>query len=549
MTVRVPLAGPTQRIDPRAGSPASLARCLLRAVVLTALGVPVMAGDWYVDALLGDDANHGQSPVAAWRTLSHALAEIALQPPDEHTLHVGPGTYDTAHGETFPLGPPPLLRIVGTQGSAATVIAGPTGVPFAPLLAYPGTLLFDARSGASGLTLLDAETGISVGSGGLGSTPLFEDLVVRGMGAAGISVTGYASPFPLRAPAHPIFRRVEIAECEVGIWLYAQAGSLGSASALVTLEDCLVRDGSSDGVRVQAFGNAAAHAFLERCRILRSGGSGILAETAPEITSARVTARATLVAHNQQHGLHGWTSGSAFGQFTLTDCTIAHNLQRGVLAESSFETQFRNCILAGNAGDLETIQATSAWYSNSQDGALLGLPGCIAADPLFVDPTGGDFRLAWGSPCIDSGDPASAGSLDLLGGLRPYDGDLDTVPAPDMGALEFRTLHLAGTPRIGAILPCESWGPAGAAVRLLYTRHPPVGPVGTPYGVLVLERALVQVHPLPALPGSGPLSWSLRVPLDPALVGSSFSFQTVTASAIAPFGAALGNPETFVVLP
>jgi hypothetical protein len=58
------------------------------------------------------------------------------------------------------------------------------------------------------------------------------------------------------------------------------------------------------------------------------------------------------------------------------------------------------------------------WIGELED--MLGVDGNINADPLFVDTTGSDYRIAWGSPCIDTGDPNS--------GLDP-----DSTQA-DMGA-------------------------------------------------------------------------------------------------------------------
>jgi len=62
-----------------------------------------------------------------------------------------------------------------------------------------------------------------------------------------------------------------------------------------------------------------------------------------------------------------------------------------------------NCIIWGNGIDLgETAAAT---YSNIEDGDAG--TGNISVDPMFVDPSRGDYHLQAGSPCIDARDPAS----------------------------------------------------------------------------------------------------------------------------------------------
>jgi len=73
----------------------------------------------------------------------------------------------------------------------------------------------------------------------------------------------------------------------------------------------------------------------------------------------------------------------------------------------------------------------------------------IDADPLFVDPDNGDYRLQAGSPCIDAGDNSAVPpdiTTDLDGDPRFVD-DPDTAdtgfgdpPVVDMGAYEFQGL-------------------------------------------------------------------------------------------------------------
>ncbi len=76
----------------------------------------------------------------------------------------------------------------------------------------------------------------------------------------------------------------------------------------------------------------------------------------------------------------------------------------------------------------------------------LGGIGNIDADPLFVDPINGDYRLSAGSPCIDAGDNAAVPediTTDLDGNPRFVDDPTtaDTgngVCHVDMGAYEFQ---------------------------------------------------------------------------------------------------------------
>jgi hypothetical protein len=69
-----------------------------------------------------------------------------------------------------------------------------------------------------------------------------------------------------------------------------------------------------------------------------------------------------------------------------------------------------------------------------------GLNGNISADPLFVDPENGDYRVRMTSPVIDAGNDAvpQIQPVDLTGGARVVDGNGDGLAHVDMGALEYR---------------------------------------------------------------------------------------------------------------
>jgi hypothetical protein len=61
-------------------------------------------------------------------------------------------------------------------------------------------------------------------------------------------------------------------------------------------------------------------------------------------------------------------------------------------------------------------------------------------DPGFVDGPGGDFRLLWSSPLLDSGvsTPYTAQGLTLDRRKRVVDGNLDGTVKPDLGAFEYQ---------------------------------------------------------------------------------------------------------------
>jgi len=121
--------------------------------------------------------------------------------------------------------------------------------------------------------------------------------------------------------------------------------------------------------------------------------------------------------------------------------------------------------------------------------------GMIDADPLFVDPTGGDFHLKWDSPCRDTGDNSAPNlpAEDFEGDPRIAYGTVD------MGADEFYH-HLYYT---GNATP-------GASIELKFTDLPGSSPVGLYYcvsGVLdpPIPGAYGSWYLLPPVFGTGPI--------------------------------------------
>jgi len=505
------------------------------------------AGDWYVDAVNGNDANDGLTAATPWRTLTHAMGAIPSQPPLVlETIHLAAGVYDPQLGEVYPLAVRPLTRIVGAPLGPPAILDG-GGAQF--ILGYwpdPNTPV-DDETGADSLTLRNAVSGLLVIASNGDASPTFSDLRIRDTTGPGVQVTASSGGMFMVAHAAATFEDLDIESCEEGMLVQSSAGHFESAAAEAFLTNSTVRGSSLDGIRLSATGNGSAYATLERCRILSNGRHGTWAWIYGGYNTAHVTASASSIAENGECGLLVESAGTSGGAVTLTDCTVAGNGQAGVRGISA---QLRNCVVAGNGDDLDVWPGNLfARYTISGDGALAGVPRCLTGDPLFVDPGAGDFRLRFESPCVDIGDPAAAGRADLFGHTRPYDGDLDTVSAPDMGAFEFEPLRHYGTPHVGRRIHFELWGPPGAQSRLWFNRLPLVAPSSTPFGSLYLDaQGYVELGPH-ALGSSLPLRLDLRVPNDPNLVGTTYSFQSLTSSNGAPQGWALSNPITFVIAP
>ncbi len=510
------------------------------------------AADWYVDVALGNDAHSGSSPVSAWRTISHAVQVLSGQPPGEHTIHIAPGVYSPLSGESFPLRPPPGVLLVGDGGASATTL---DALGSQLLLTYYSSPTngwrFDANSGARGLRLIGAGYPLSVVAADFGpAAPSFRDLVIEGAQFSGVGVDAVATDFGSGAGAAPRLERVEIRSCgEHGVSVNAYAEFFAQADARVELVDVRVSGCAGDALRLESAVNSSVRARVTRSRFTHCGGHGVQAINGSFYGTAEVDLFDSLIADNLGYGVWA-TSGTPGGGVTRLDgCTLARNQLGGFRLDGAWQGgSIANSIFAGHTLDLPGLQLGASW-SCSANGEFAGSPTCIAADPQFVDADAHDYRLRWGSPCIDRGGPQALTSLDLAGRPRNVDGDLDTVLASDMGALEFETLALHGTPRLGAVLDFEISGAPGAHSLLLMSRSPLGAAQATPFGEFGLQRARIVGEVWLPLGAAQPFVLQRRVGLSPSLVGATFAFQCLTDSSAAPLGRALSNPISLVVLP
>jgi hypothetical protein len=158
------------------------------------------------------------------------------------------------------------------------------------------------------------------------------------------------------------------------------------------------------------------------------------------------------------------------GGATMVNCTITQH-SGGYLFDGD-NAWLANCIVSEN-GTTELGSQQIVVVASLVEGGWPG-DGNIDADPLFVDPANGDFRLSPSSPCIDAGDNTAVPDgidTDLDGNPRFVD-DPDTVdtgygdpPIVDMGAYEYQIpcpWDLDGDGNVNVVdllMVIASWGP------------------------------------------------------------------------------------------
>jgi hypothetical protein len=488
------------------------------------------ASEWYVDAVNGSNANNGSSPSTAWRTITHAVANVPIGAVE--TINIAAGTYNQALGESFPIRLKPGQQLIGAPGAerpalSATNSNGVTLIRFESLPSQP--LDFGPESRVERLDLRRAGAGIDIVAHAGRVSPTIVDVRLERLSVHGISIDTAG------AVSEPTLERVETRDCQLSVVFHCLLVT-GSGPSVVTARDCSFTQSSSTGVTLWG----PAEVRLERCNfdtiadaaIWNLGGA-----------STRVACSDSVIAYG------GWAVESNGGDIALARCTIANMLLPISLQAGALELDHCIAVASGAvvaAGPTASVTATRSLIS---DGSFDGVNGCFSGDPGFRNGADGDFRLRWGSPCIDAAFvSAPAGASDVIGTSRELDGNLDTLGKTDLGAYEFQPLELTTTGAIGSTLRLENWGP-NTPSTIYWARAGLAGSQSTPFGAFQLDPQLARVFRFTTAGAATPAVTLRPIPNQIALVGHTFSFQALTDSPAAPLAKAFTNGTEFTVTP
>ena len=204
-----------------------------------------------------------------------------------------------------------------------------------------------------------------------------------------------------------------------------------------TVRDCTFKNSTSAGL----VHDHSLSALTERVVCKRNGTWGYQAYG----TKSAIAKNCVIVGNG--NGAYLWDTGTGA---EIWNCTIANSTIYGGIRAYAGKCKAYNCIVANNTAygiydDTQQLdhgynlvyghQAGTNYYrpdlgSNSE--ALMKKPTDLAKPPRFVNSQTGDFRLAKGSPAINSGlNSPGVVDNDMLGNARPM------YKVTEMGAYEY----------------------------------------------------------------------------------------------------------------
>lgn len=249
-----------------------------------------------------------------------------------------------------------------------------------------------------------------------GGSPTFEDCVITD-NHSNFFWLNVGGGLYLRGCSMATFRRCTISRNSAD-WGAAAAISGGS----VLFEDCTITEHEE---RVECMSLSEGEYELRNCVINGNNGTGIKASGMMEKLVLKMTN--CLLAQNL-----GGIEASYECVLTLTNCTVADNDGYELKLHRESEATIKNCIIWGDQEDFEdnTDNGTQVAHSCIVGDHPWPGTGNLNMDPLFRDPSEGDYRLQRRSQLIDAGTRIGAPNNDLDGNRRPCGQGVD------MGAYE-----------------------------------------------------------------------------------------------------------------
>lgn len=382
---------------------------------------------YYVDAVYGSNLTGDGSLQAPWQTITYALSQITSSNVE---IHVAPGTYNQALGESFPLVMESDVSLIGA-GYATTIIAGNSAAnnPNYSLLYFPPTETYTVTTVISGFKITNGSQGVRVDGSPAGSAPTLQENWLTGnyIGIQTYSIAG--------RQAYTVIKDNLVSGNVYGIHDWA-ADHSSTANALI--ENNRVTENTSAGIRCYAASvydpRASCSPTIKNNLISDNGESGIVC-TLVWTSYCKPLIIGNQIADNQTWGIReeilggccegegsvsmliinnfifGNGSGGAYffdyESPIFINTTIADNHAYGIWAATASDAKVINSIVWGQDHNLMTGVGNVS-YSDIGDGGYAGINNNVALNPKFVDAAHADYHLLPTSPLLNGGNSAAA---------------------------------------------------------------------------------------------------------------------------------------------
>lgn len=240
-----------------------------------------------------------------------------------------------------------------------------------------------------------------------------------------------------------------------------------------TLRDTEIFSNFSRTTGMKGIGLYIAGGLAERCiisnnnqsaKMIFPNSSSIITYNAGGVYQKGGTVRNCLISGNRaQKTAAGYLQEGGTSEFNTLTANVSDDKSGSGLHINGAQAVARYNILYGNGAGLDAEPDCNLKYSSAKTFAMNVLGHAtqygtdnIYADPLFVNPAASDYTLGAGSPAIDIVPAEDAVECDLLGNIRPEDGDGDGASLADAGC--FEAPDASSGPLSCAFSPTEATG-------------------------------------------------------------------------------------------